>query len=270
MVSIRQWEHSRWRLLKFALIAVWAANNLIQGPFKHTVAVHLFMITNFIYHAVPRAKRCPGAESRAVVRMFTVVDDAPKVVFLSKENLFVCVFDREQISRRATAACKCQRWCLIRRKYLGVWSISVANWPTNYFVRLFLFTLDVNSRTHQQRKKPPKNSQEQIASWQIMRKKKRGSFWLTANKLVFWKIVLAQSRQTDTDIKHRGGECMYECVRREWQSYLQANGNVYHRLLAAHLWWQIGGQNDFCAAWVSGVVYIKRSPEHYRWNNSAI
>lgn len=119
MVSIRQWEHSRWRLLKFALIAVWAANNLIQGPFKHTVAVHLFMITNFIYHAVPRAKRCPGAESRAVVRMFTVVDDAPKVVFLSKENLFVCVFDREQISRRATAACKCQRWCLIRRNYFG-------------------------------------------------------------------------------------------------------------------------------------------------------
>lgn len=174
MVSIRQWEHSRWRLLKFALIAVWAANNLIQGPFKHTVAVRLFMITNFIYHAVPRAKRCPGAESRAVVRMFTVVDDAPKVVFFSKENLFVCVFDREQISRRATAACKCQRWCLIRRKYLGVWSISVANWPTNYFVRLFLFTLDVNSRTHQQRKKPPKNSQEQIASWQIMRKKKKG------------------------------------------------------------------------------------------------
>lgn len=45
------------------------------------MAVHLFMITNFIYHAVPRAKRCPGAESRAVVRMFTVVDDAPKVVF---------------------------------------------------------------------------------------------------------------------------------------------------------------------------------------------
>lgn len=37
------------------------------------------------------------------------------------------------------------------------------------------------------------------------KKKKRGSFWLTTNKLVFWKIVLAQSRQTDTDIKHRGG-----------------------------------------------------------------
>lgn len=35
-------------------------------------------------------------------------------------------------------------------------------------------------------------------------KKKRG-FWLTTNKLVFWKIVLVQSRQTDTAIKCRGG-----------------------------------------------------------------
>lgn len=37
------------------------------------------------------------------------------------------------------------------------------------------------------------------------REKKVGGFWLTTNKLVFWKIVLVRSHQRDADIKHRGG-----------------------------------------------------------------
>lgn len=39
----------------------------------------------------------------------------------------------------------------------------------------------------------------------VTNNEKKGGFWLTTNKLVFWKIVLAQSCQTDTAIKHRGG-----------------------------------------------------------------
>ena len=148
MVSIRQWEHSRWRLLKFALIAVWAANNLIQGPLN-THCGCTFIYDNKLYLSRrPQSKVLPGAESHAVVRMFTMVDDAPKVV-LSKENLFVCVSTESKL-----AASQPPRASVSADVRYGdnIWAAEgvcgrsdrrsgknpcMANWQTNYFVRLF-------------------------------------------------------------------------------------------------------------------------------------
>lgn len=73
----------------------------------------------------------------------------------------------------------------------------------------------------------------------VTNNEKKGGFWLTTNKLVFWKIVLAHSHQTDTAIKHRGGSqsggnvYVYLNVwRGEWWLSLHANRKMHDQSLS--------------------------------------
>lgn len=143
MVSIRQKEHSRWRLLKLTLIAVWAANNLIHRPLN-TQTEHLF-IRNlkkyiYIYRTAPESSAfSPAAGSPALVRMFTLVTVAWKSRYPRRIALFVKM--RAKNLAGVTVAWEChRRWFQGVSERVCGWSDGRSGKPhtakvaANYFI----------------------------------------------------------------------------------------------------------------------------------------
>lgn len=226
MVSIRQWEHSRWRLLKLALIAVWVANNLIQRPLN-TQALHLCIRPRFIYHSIPRAKCCPVldcSKSHTVVRMLTM----PWNCVIDRESL--CLRGWEQMSCHITAVCMCQGWCFILLIFKPL-KESVVNQTGNLGNRtrqtgsqllhsVFLFTLEQNASSlilYLQRRSL---NSKQNASWQTMRKK--GCFWQPTH----WFMENCSEPKQTLPLNTEGETKVWYGMMWEWRLSLQANGNI--------------------------------------------